>query len=225
MDSSASRGAGSSSSSTGLAPVGSYEDSLQLLERFRANGDLEALNALFARYYERVRRIACIRMGSRLRRLTESDDLVQNTFAVAFRKLEEVEIHDHSSLIQYLSRVLENQIRDALDYFDAQKRLPPSGPPLSTEGNQQGSASIDAVATDPGPLETLAMRELGELYDACVQALDPVHREVVLLREYADASWVEIQERLSRPSVHAARLLYSRAQIKLAQKLRQRLGR
>lgn len=215
-------GSGESPPTSGLGPVGRYEDSLQLLERFRADGDSGALNALFERYYERVRRIARIRMGSRLQRLTESDDLVQNTFAVAFRKLDQIDLTDHSSLIQYLSRVLENQIRGAIDYFDAQKRQPADGRILSTEHDD---APLEAPSREPEPVEEAAARELGELYDACVQSLDPAHREVILLREYADASWAEIAAKLDRPSEHAAQLLYGRAQIKLASRLRRRLGR
>ena len=196
-----------------------------MLARFRANGDAGALNSLFERYYERVRRIARIRMGSRLQRLTESDDLVQNTFAVAFRKIDQIDLTDHSSLIQYLSGVLENQIRGAIDYFDAQKRSPTDARVLSTDQPDDAGGPIDAPARDPGPVDQAASRELGELYDACVQSLDPVHREVILLREYADASWAEIATRLERPSEHAALQLYARAQIKLASRLRRRLGR
>ncbi len=212
-------------SSSGLGPIGRYEDSLQLLRRFRADGDANALNALFERYYERVRRIARIRMGSRLQRLTESDDLVQNTFAVAFKKLEDLQVSDHASLIQYLSAVLENQIRDAIDYFDARKRSPDDGRVLSTDRSEEGDEPIEPVSPEPGPPEQVASRELGLLYDQCVQALDPLHREVILLREYAEASWSEIAARLDRPNERAAMQLYARAQIKLAARLRRRLGR
>ena len=118
-----------------------------------------ALNELFDRFYDRVRRIARIRMGSRLQRPTESDDSVQNTFAVAFKKIDQ-----------------------------------------------------------------LASRELKEIYDACVQELDPVHLEVILLHEYAEASWATIREALNRPTDHAAQQLYARAQVELATLLRRRLG-
>lgn len=210
--------------SSGLGTVGSYEDSLQLLTRYRDQGDPAALNALLARYYERVRRIARIRMGPRLQRWTESDDLVQNTFAVAFRKLRGFEVRDHSSLIQYLSRVLENQIRDAVQYFDAPKRNPSPGQLVSADAVAAGEED-EPRARAPRPEEEAVSREFGEIYDECVRDLDPLHREVVLLREYADASWTEIREALDRPTEHAARLLYSRAQIKLADRLRRRLGR
>ncbi|MFT5152408.1 MAG: DNA-directed RNA polymerase specialized sigma24 family protein [Planctomycetota bacterium] len=67
------------------------------VRRFRAEGDRVALNALFNRYLGRVRRIVRIQMGSGLLQLTEYGDLVQNALVVAFRKLEEIDIRDHSA--------------------------------------------------------------------------------------------------------------------------------
>ena len=209
-------------SSSGLAAVGELADSIQLVERFRA-GDEAALNELFDRYYDRVRRIARIRMGPRLLQLTESDDLVQNTFAVAFKKIGQLDLEGHASIIQYLSRVLENQVRGAVDYFEAQKRTPRGGRVVSVDAPSAG-APIEAVARDPEPLDQLASRELKEIYDACVRSLESTHREVILLREYADASWAEVASALERPTEHAAQQLYARAQIKLATSLRRRLG-
>jgi RNA polymerase sigma factor (sigma-70 family) len=212
-------------SASGLEPVGALEDSLQLLERFRSAGDPHALNALFARYYERVRRIAYIRSGPRLLRWVEHDDLVQNTFAAALRGIDELDLRRHSSIIAYLSRVLENQIRGAVDHFEAQKRTPASGAAASVERGSEALSRLDPPSSDPSPADQAAARELKELYDECVRALEPAHREVVLLREYTEASWEEIRAALNRPNEHAAQQLYARAQIKLAAKFRQRLGR
>lgn len=210
---------------SGLEPVGALEDSLQLLERFRSDGDPNALNALFARYYERVRRIAFIRSGPRILRWLEHDDLVQNTFAAALRGIDELDLRDHSSIIGYLSRVLENQIRGAVDHFEAQKRTPASGEVASVERGSDELSRLDPPANDPSPADQAASRELKELYDECVRDLDPAHREIVLLREYTEASWEEIRAALNRPNEHAAQQLYARAQIKLAAKFRQRIGR
>jgi RNA polymerase sigma factor (sigma-70 family) len=194
---------------------------VRLVERLRG-GDASALDELLARYYDRVRRIARIRMGPRLRRLTESDDLVQNTFAIAFDKIGKVELRDHSSIIQYLSRVLENQIRDAVEYFEAQKRDRSGEVSLATAESAGGAP--EPADTGPFPPEQAASRELKELYDECVQSLSADQREVILLREYASASWAEITAVLGRPTEHATQELYGRAQIKLAGCLRRRIG-
>ena len=194
-----------------------------LVERLRA-GDEEALNALVDRYYDRVRRIARIRIGPRLASRTDSEDLVQETFAIAFRKIGELELENHSSIIRYLSRVLENQIRGAVDYFSAQKRHPARGELLSAEETAVRRELSDAPGREKDPLDQASLRELKACYDASVEELRPHYREAILLREYADASWSELQEALDCPTENAARQLYARAQLALAARLRTRLG-
>jgi RNA polymerase sigma factor (sigma-70 family) len=203
-----------------LPAVGDLSHSVRLVRRFR-EGDRSALDELFARYYDRVNRIARIRMGSRLRRLTESDDIVQETFAIALGKIDKVELRDHSSIIQYLSRVLEHQIKDAVEYFGAQKRDRRGDESLAA---RESAGEPEPVDRAPLPPEQLEARELKELYDDCVQSLGADQREVILLREYANASWPEITALLGRPTEHATQELYGRAQIKLASCLRRKLG-
>jgi hypothetical protein len=58
----------------------------------------------------------------------------------------------------------------------------------------------------------------------CVAELDPVHRDVILLRDYSLLDWPEVREQLDRPTVAATQELYRRAQLRLGELLRQRLG-
>jgi DNA-directed RNA polymerase specialized sigma24 family protein len=93
-------------------------------------------------------------------------------------------------LIHYISRILEDPIRADLDYFDAQKRVPADGQLVSTEKTDKaGEPASELISSHAGPAEEVASLGLGELYDSCVQSLDDVQREVILLREHADASW------------------------------------
>jgi RNA polymerase sigma factor (sigma-70 family) len=205
----------------GTEVLGDLTHSMLLMHRYQG-GDDDALNELFDRYYDRVQRIARIRMGPWLRNLTESDDIVQNTFTVAFNKIGGIEIRDHASIIQYLSKVLENQIRGAVRYFGAQKRDP--GRVVALEQTQSNTQSeIMPVDEQLIPIDQLLSQELKDTYDACVHSLAHDQREVVLLKEYAGASWAEIQRALERPTVHAAQELYCRAQIRLAECLRRKI--
>jgi len=62
--------------------------SLDLVLRAQ-QGDTDALNRLFERYYGRVQRIVRLRLGSRLREKVESGDILQETFIAAVRSLED----------------------------------------------------------------------------------------------------------------------------------------
>ena len=50
------------------------------LVRSAQNGDGGALNLLFERYYERVRRVVRMRLGNKLRQEMDSGDILQETF-------------------------------------------------------------------------------------------------------------------------------------------------
>jgi RNA polymerase sigma-70 factor (ECF subfamily) len=198
--------------------------SLELARRAQA-GEAEALDELLRRYQERVVRIARIRMGSRLRTCMESMDLVQETWRTALGRFQDLELRSHASLIQWLSKILENQIHDAVTRnFRTEKRARDRERPLSPAGESGDAAALEPAGSEPAPADALAETELREIYDACVEELEGDQREVVLLREYAGASWELIARELGRARVEAAQELYRRARIRLAGIVQRRLG-
>ena len=198
--------------------------SVELVRRAK-HGDDDALNALLRRYEDRVLRVARIRMGARVRGFMESMDVVQNAYLVAIRKIGGLELRSHSSIIQWLTKIVENQIHDAVDYASAQKRTKErevhdeAGP-----GREPGRLAERVPAAGPTPLEQVSDAELQEIYDACVELLEGDQREAILLRDYTGASWDEVARELGRPSARAARELHRRAQVRLAEILSQRVG-
>ena len=193
------------------------------LVRQAQGGDKQALNELFERYQDRVRRIARIRMGSKVRSFMESVDLVQNTYAVAVRRFESFELRDHASIIHWLARILENQIRDAADYACAAKRNRNKEAPIPVEQGGDSATGFAAAAKAPPPWHSLEKSELRAIFDECVQALEPRYREIVLLRDYAGGSWQYVAQGMNSTSVHAAREMHRRARIKLASMVSRRI--
>jgi RNA polymerase sigma-70 factor (ECF subfamily) len=195
-----------------------------LLLRKAQEGDAQALNDLFARYYPRVYRIVRIRMGARVRRLLEPEDVLQQTCRIALLKLGAFQPRDHSSLIAWFSAIAEGQIRDELKRSYAERRdadVERSIDAARPDGD--GAAMPELSGSGPGPSSIVSNAELREIYDACVEALDDRHREVVLLRDYQEAGWDEVAARVAAPTAHAAQELYRRAQVRLATALRRRL--
>ncbi|MCP3920006.1 MAG: sigma-70 family RNA polymerase sigma factor [bacterium] len=187
--------------------------SMQLVRRAQG-GESAALDELLARYEDRVRRMATIRMGSRVRSFMDSADLVQNTYMVAVRKLDGLELRSHASIIQWLSKILENQIRDAARYAGAEGR--DRGREVPIDGAHDGMHSHrHPAAAGPSPADAVSDAELAGIYDTCVGELEGDFREVVLLRDYAGMSWERIQAELGRPTSRATQQLYQRARIKL----------
>ena len=73
------------------------------------------------------------------------------------------------------------------------------------------------------PADQVADEELRAIYDSCVEELEGDQGEVVLLREYAGATWVQIAKELGRSNTHAAEELYRRARVSLGTLLNRRL--
>jgi RNA polymerase sigma-70 factor (ECF subfamily) len=192
-------------------------ESLRLLSAAQG-GDTEALAALVERYQGRLRRIVSIRLSAELRRCVESMDIVQETFASALPHLGALKVYGPGSLLQWLSRIAENQMRSEYRrHFGGKRdrrREVDYGP--AAEGLVAGGASPPADVLS-------ARRELERVVDTAVSELPEDWREVLVLRTYAGGSWEEVAAALGKPSAEAARLLHRRARLRLARMLRERL--
>jgi len=202
-----------------LDPPPALAESLELVRRGQ-QGDRSALDELVTRYQDRVRRIVSIRMGGQFRGLLDSLDLTQDTWMAALRGLSGFEPRGHGSIIRWLARIAENQVLDARDRVHAARRDRRREQPAE---EAEAATVVLPASPGPSPSEVASQRELRATYDACVAALDPVHRDVILLRDYSLLDWPEVKEQLGRPSVPAAQELYRRAQLRLGELLRQRL--
>lgn len=196
--------------------------SLDLVLRAQ-EGDAHALNRLIERYYGRVRRIVRLRLGSKLRESVDSEDILQETFFAAVRAFENFEMREEASLINWLSRLAERQIIAAADYHGAKKRDHGRNVSLTQTNvpTQSVRVPIDHMDETTLPIEKLANHEETELVESCLDRLPEEYRELILLRNYAGASWESVAEETNRPSAAAARMMHARAVIELGKLLRE----
>ncbi len=188
---------------------------LDLLRRAQG-GERQALQRLLERYYERVRRIVRLRLGASLRRRLDSGDILQETFLAAVRNFARFELRDEASFVNWLAVLAENQIRDAADFHGAQKRDARREVPMSFE-DRSGPIGIDPAASGLGPPGRAAQAEDVARIEAAIERLPPELRELIILRDYAGASWPAIAEQTGRPSPDAARMAHAKAMVRLAQ--------
>jgi RNA polymerase sigma factor (sigma-70 family) len=208
-----------------LDPPPALAESVDLVRRGQA-GDSAALGDLVARYQDRVRRILSIRMGAQFRGQIDSLDLTQDACMAALRGLPGLEPRGHGSIIRWLARITENQVLDAADREYAARRDQRRERPADGQDAGSGDGAAKRLPPAPGPTsgERASRPELRAAYDACVAELDAVHRDVILLRDYALLEWPEVCEELGRPSVPATQELHRRARLALGARLRRRLG-
>src|SRR5262245_29088221 len=107
---------------TGTAgPVPDLSRSLELVELVQG-GDEDAWREFFERYRARLARIVRIKLGPRLQRHLDEDDILQEVFLVALRRVGEFESRSHAGILQWLARIADYRIRERLAHHDAEKR-------------------------------------------------------------------------------------------------------
>jgi RNA polymerase sigma-70 factor, ECF subfamily len=183
----------------------SATSSLMLLKQVR-DGDAQALNRLLQRYLPRLSRWASGRLPRWCRDLSDTDDLVQDTLSRSLSNLSRFRPQGEGALQAYLRRAIVNRIRDE----------------IRRRGRQPEMAALepDVPANGQSPLEAAIGSELLAKYDRALERLPNEDREAVIARIELGYSYAEIAEALERPSADAARMLVSRALVRLAEELR-----
>ncbi len=183
-------------------------------------GDADALDRLFARYYERLRRAVRARIGEKLRRRLETEDILQPTFAKAFQNFDRFEMRHEGSLLHWLAEYAKRQILDAVDRENAGKRAPAK--PLQPI---DGSSDVPAMQVpDPAtaPIDRAARGERDHAIEQCLDQLPEHYRTVIVLRSFDGLEWTEVAARMGKNTDSAARELHKRALLELTRLLHRR---
>jgi len=187
------------------------EDTLSLIERAQL-GDRAAMNALYERYSQRVLVIVRSRLGQRLRRKMESCDLVQSVLLASFRDFNKFEYRGEKAFLRWLSRIVENRIRDKRDFFSARKRDVAREEPLEREERRE---SRFIAGSEPTPSRRLVLSEQLLQLERAMDRLPSEYREIIIRAKHEGMSLEEIAEAMGR-SKDAARMLLARALTRLS---------
>ena len=183
---------------------GEAESTFQLIERARA-GDQQALERLFARHLKPLQRWARGRLPKWARDLADTDDLVQDTLAQTFKRIEDFEPRRVGALQAYLRQAVLNRIRNE----------------LRRKGRQPHTTDLDGLEVESveSPLEQAIGREAVERYEAALQRLTAEEREAIIARVEMGYSYEELAEALGKPTAEAARKAARRALVRLAEEM------
>jgi RNA polymerase sigma-70 factor (ECF subfamily) len=179
--------------------------STALLLRARA-GSADALNELYARFGPRLLSLIRLRMGPGLRPETDSRDILQATLLKSFQRLDQFAGADGRSLMGWLARIAENEIRDRADRQGRQRRDKAREEPLDT--------ALAVSAHVRTAVSQLIVDEEADRLERAIAKLEEPHREAILLRKFEELSYAEMAGRLGR-SEDACRMLVARAMVAL----------
>jgi RNA polymerase sigma-70 factor (ECF subfamily) len=169
-------------------------DTVRLIERARA-GDKAALNDIFVRHRERLRRMIEMRLDWRLQARIDASDVIQDAFLEVATRLEEYFQDPKLPLFLWMRLVVgERLTRLHRQHLGAKMR--DAGREVSLYRDALPAASSAALAaqllgkhTSPTQAAVRAERLL-RLQEA-LNTLDPIDREVLSLRHFEQLSRAE----------------------------------
>ena len=175
-------------------------------------GDTSALDQLCGVYTERVRRMVRFRMGPELRSHLESMDLVQEALVEAVLDLDQFRYSNEGDFLRWLSRIVENTIRDQMEKAHAAKRDIRRQVPLDHVAvrSDRPAHEADMPLAMTTPSVVLSLREDLDRLEKAMDQLKPEYREVIVLAKIEGLSCKEIAEKLNK-SPAAVAMLLSRA--------------
>jgi RNA polymerase sigma-70 factor (ECF subfamily) len=184
------------------------DSSLHLIERARA-GDRDALNEIFTRHRQRLRRMVGMRLDQRLRARVDASDVIQDAYLEAATRLEEYLRDPKLPLFLWLRLVVgERLLKLHRHHLGTQMR--DAGLEVSLYRGALPAASSAALAaqllgqhTSPTQAAVRAERLL-RLQEA-LNSLDPMDREVLSLRHFEELSRAETAQVLGIAESAAAK--------------------
>jgi RNA polymerase sigma-70 factor (ECF subfamily) len=175
---------------------------IKLIEAFR-KGDEKAFEEIVRRYQRQVANIIYLTLGNR----EEVDDISQEVFVRVFRSLGRFEFD--SSLYSWIYRIAVNLCIDEIRKKKIRKLIPLD---FLTEKKLEGEKRSKETVTGS---DELLQKEKKEIIRDALGQLSPIHRTVILLREYQDLTYGEIAKTLHiSPQAVKSRIFRAREELR-----------
>jgi len=188
------------------------DDDLALVSSSQ-KGNLDAFELLVMKHQKRMLNIAFRLMGD----YEEACEVVQDAFLAAYRKIRE--FRGDAKFTTWLTAITVNLSKNSLKKMQARRKhvaFSLDGP-LQTEN---GPLAIDPPSQKPSVLDQLVRRDIQNSVHECIQKLDLIFREVLILRDMQDFSYDDICRMLKmREGTVKSRLFRAREMVKNCLKL------
>jgi RNA polymerase sigma-70 factor (ECF subfamily) len=173
----------------------------ELISLYR-NGDAEAFDVLFGRYYRSVYNFALYMLSNSGR----AEDVLQESFLAVARAAKRYE--PRGQFRTWLMRIVRNRCLNEIE-SERVRRI------VSTES---GSVTLDGPSREPTPLQRLEMAELTAAVTREIGRLPQRQREALVLYAFEEMTYREIAEVLDLP-INSVKTLIHRARAALAETL------
>jgi len=186
-----------------------------LLDRWHA-GDPAALPALVEAHLPWLRQHVERRLGAFLRQREDPEDYLQTAVLEFLRDGPRFIVRDATQFRALLARVVENTLRDRVDWYRAKRRDLAKHAPLPSES----VLPLDpALATSATPSRAAAAGEMREWVRLALELLDDDDKRLVVAREFDQRSFVDLGVEMGMTE-NAVRMRWVRAVARLADTMR-----
>ncbi len=176
------------------------DDSVKELLRQVQGGSEIALDRRLEMHRQRLQRTIAVELEPYLRARIDADDIIQNTFRDAFRRIDDFFEQNVLSFFLWLRQIAVNRLKDARRWHRAQRRnvhLEKAG------GISHGQSSVDLMNALAGsftsPSEAFRRNELHQDLEEALAALSSQDQTVLKLRFLERLSLKETAIEMSLP--------------------------
>jgi RNA polymerase sigma-70 factor (ECF subfamily) len=165
----------------------------RLLQRAAA-GDHQALSLLFAEYRERLRRLVALRLDPHLHKRLDASDVIQETYLEAWSRLAEYLRQPKTSFYLWLRFLARQKLVTLRRHHQAGNRdVEREGPSL---GASSRALADQLLGHDSRPSAAARRAELQARIQEALDRMEPLDREVLVLRHYEQLGNAEVAQEL-----------------------------
>jgi RNA polymerase sigma-70 factor (ECF subfamily) len=169
---------------------------------------LDAFEKLVNRHQKRVLNVAFRLIGD----YDDACEVAQDAFVSAYKSIKT--FRGEAKFTTWLTSICVNLSKNRLKQIRSRRGHETFSldDPVATD---DGEMTIDPPSNEPSVLDLLEKRDVQDRVQDCIKALDPEHREVIVLRDMQDFSYEEIGNILKmREGTVKSRLFRAREAIK-----------
>jgi len=175
-------------------------DGTDVLVSQAADGDTEALSELMNRYRDRLKRMVGLRMDRRLQGRVGASDVVQEALIEAARRLSDYRRDPPMGFFLWLRALTAERLLHAhRRHLGTQKRDVAQEVSLYTRAMPEAcsvSLAQQLLGRMTSPTQAIARAELQLLVQEVLNSMDPMDREILVLRYFEELSTSEAAKEL-----------------------------
>ena len=192
--------------------------------RLAREGRQEALSELLETHRNYLRLLAASCLRREMQGKADPSDVVQETLLKVHENFRQFRGTTELEWMAWLRRILVHQLADIQKGFERQRRQVSRERSLENLLDRSSAMLHNMVpAPGPSPSKEAQRRESAALVADALAELEPVYRDVVILRNLHELDWNTVGEKTGR-SPDAARMCWARAMQRVGSLLKERLS-